>query len=177
MDPLSITASIIAVLQLTNSLVEFLNDVKDASKERAQCAIEASNLYSLLVNLRFRIEGANSNAPWFTATHALTVQNGPFDQYKSALEQLRSKVVQKDGIRKITDALKWKFSKEGIMNVLSRIERLKSHVHIILEMDHLLVLAICCSKIKLLTTLVNYPKQSKMIRAPSERSYLTWKLE
>ena len=35
MDPLSVTASIIAILQLTSKVIEYLNDVKDAPKDRA----------------------------------------------------------------------------------------------------------------------------------------------
>jgi hypothetical protein len=53
MDPLSATASVIAILQLSVRVLSYLNDVKDTSKGRSQCAIEASNLHSLLTNLRF----------------------------------------------------------------------------------------------------------------------------
>jgi hypothetical protein len=44
MDPLSVTASVIAILQLTGAVIGYLNDVKDAPKECQQCATEASNL-------------------------------------------------------------------------------------------------------------------------------------
>src|SRR2546423_1163754 len=60
MDPLSITASIVAVLQLTSTLIEYTSSVKDASKDRAQCANEALNLYNLLFRLSSRLEEANS---------------------------------------------------------------------------------------------------------------------
>jgi hypothetical protein len=52
MDSLSVTASIIAILQLLVKVLEYLNHVKDDSKDRAQYEIETSNLYSLLINLR-----------------------------------------------------------------------------------------------------------------------------
>jgi hypothetical protein len=78
MDPLSATASIIAVLQLSAKVLAYLNDVKDASKDHAQCAIEASNLHSLLLNLRFRLEEGGSE-PWYNAVRALSVENGPLD--------------------------------------------------------------------------------------------------
>ncbi|KAF2798696.1 hypothetical protein K505DRAFT_232718, partial [Melanomma pulvis-pyrius CBS 109.77] len=42
-DLLSVTGSIIAILQLSGKVVCYLNDVKDASKDRAKCAIEAAN--------------------------------------------------------------------------------------------------------------------------------------
>jgi hypothetical protein len=56
MDPLSVTASIIAILQLTGTVIGYLNEVKDAPKECQRCMIEASNNQSLLMNLRYRLE-------------------------------------------------------------------------------------------------------------------------
>ena len=48
-DPLSITASIVAVLRLTSIVIEYYaSSVKDSSKDRVQCANEALNLYNLL---------------------------------------------------------------------------------------------------------------------------------
>ena len=136
MDPLSITASIVAVLQLTHAVIGYLNDVKDASTDRARCALEASNLYGLLVTLKFRLEG-RSYEPWHAAVRALGVKNGPLDQYKHALEQLQKKITSGSGIKKIGNTLWWKFSKEEVTSILSRMERLKTLVQIALEMDHL----------------------------------------
>ena len=90
MDPLSITATI---LQLTSRVIEYLNDVKDAPKDRAQCAIEASNLYSLLTTLRYRLEEGNSNEPWYAEVQKLCTKDGPLDQYKLALGQLQAKTI------------------------------------------------------------------------------------
>ena len=56
MDPLSMTASIIAVLRPTSTLAAYLNDVRNASAEQKTITIEASNLYGLLTSLRFRVE-------------------------------------------------------------------------------------------------------------------------
>lgn len=60
MNPLSITASIVTILQLISKVIEYL---KDAPNDRAQCAIEASNLYNLLTTLRYRLEEGTSNEP------------------------------------------------------------------------------------------------------------------
>ncbi|RYP65432.1 hypothetical protein DL770_009008 [Monosporascus sp. CRB-9-2] len=136
MDPLSVTASIVTILQLTSKVIEYLNDVKDASKDRARCAIEASNIYNLLVTLRFRLEEGNSNEPWYTAVRALGVQNGPLDQYRHALEQLQPKTTSGSGIKKMANAFMWRLSKEEVTSILSRMERLNGLVQIALEMDH-----------------------------------------
>jgi hypothetical protein len=137
MDGLSVAASIIAVLQLTGAVIGYLNDVKDASKECQQCAIEASNLQSLLINLLYQLNQGQTGDPWYIAVRALNVENGPLDQYKQALEQLRSRVELQDGIQKLKRRLLWKFSKEEVASILARIERLKSLVNTALEMDHL----------------------------------------
>ena len=138
MDPLSIAASVIAVLKLTSEVVSYLHDVQDAPKQCRQCAIEASNLSNLLTNLRYRLEDANGTDPWYTAVRALNVNGGPLDQYKAALEQLRSAVTAQDGVgRKVKMRLMWKFGKTEVDNILQRMERLKSLVSIALNSDAL----------------------------------------
>jgi len=137
MDPLSVTASVIAVLQLTGEVIKYLNDVKDAPRECQQCTIEASNLQNLLINLRYRLEQGQTSDLWFTELRALNVENGPLDQYKQALEQLRSKVEIQNGAQKVKQRLSWKFNKAEVTSILGRMERLKSLVSIALEMDHL----------------------------------------
>jgi hypothetical protein len=137
MDPLSVTASIIAVLQLSVKVLDYLNHVKDAPKDSAQCEIETSNLYSLLVNLRCRLEEGSASQPWYTAVRALAVQNGPLDQFKHALEALQAKMTDGGRLKKAGEALMWKFRKEEVASILAQIERLKGLVGIALEMDHL----------------------------------------
>jgi hypothetical protein len=137
MDGLSVATSIIAVLQLTGEVIKYLNDVKDAPKECQQCATKASNLQSLLINLLYHLNQRKCGDTWYTAVRALNVENGPLDQYKQALEQLRSKVEIQDGIQKVKRRLLWKFSKEEVASILARMERLKSLVNIALEIDHL----------------------------------------
>lgn len=63
MDPLSITASVIFILQLTGKVIGYLNNVKDSPKECQQCIIEASNLQNLLTHLRPRLEQGQAGDP------------------------------------------------------------------------------------------------------------------
>ena len=137
MDGLSDVASVIAVLQLTVAVIGYLKDVKNATKECQQCMIEASNLQSLLINLLYRLEQGQAGDPWFVAIRALNIENGPFDQYKQALEQLLSMVETQDGVQKFKRRLLWKFRKEEVAIILERMERLKSLVSLALEDDHL----------------------------------------
>lgn len=137
MDPLSTTASIIAIFQLSSKVVGYLNAVKDAPRERATCALEISNLQNLLLNLKFHLEEGDATTPWHTAVRALTVENGPLDQFKQALETLQTKITDGGRLKKARDILLWKFKKEEVNDVLDRVERLKTLVEIALQRDHL----------------------------------------
>lgn len=131
------TASIITVVDLTATVVSFLNSIKYASKERARCAIEASNIFNLLTNLRYRLEDARPGDPWFTVLRTLGTENGPLDQFRVTLEQLISKLTPVDGFKKIGKAIVWKLDKAEVNDIILRIERFKSLIQIALEMDHL----------------------------------------
>jgi len=137
MDPLSVTASIIAVLQLSGKVLEYLNNVKGAPKDRAQCAIEILNLCGLLYKLRDHVEQGEPTQPWYFAIHDLAVKNGPLDQFKEALETLQTKMGAGNRLNKAGETLVWKFKKEEISSILDRIERLKSLIELTLQMDHL----------------------------------------
>jgi hypothetical protein len=137
MDPLSVTASIIAVLQLSAKVLEYLSDVRDAPKERSHCEAEISNLSALLRALRDHVQTRDLSQPWYTAIAELAAPKGPFDQFKQALEALQNKITDGGRLKKLGEALVWKFKKEEIAGILDRIERLKSLVEIVLQMDHL----------------------------------------
>ena len=138
MGPVSDLPSVIAILQLTSSVIRYLNDVKDASKERAQFAIEASNLYNLLVQLKFRLEELPSNEPWYSYTmvRELDFENGFLDQYRHALERLDAKMKDKSRLKNLGNALMWTSIKEDVASILTRIERLKRLVTIALKMNY-----------------------------------------
>ena len=137
MDPLSVTASIIAILKLSSEVIGYLTNVKDASRERVTCAVEVSNLHSLLLNLRLHLEEGNVNTPWYNAVRALEAKNGPLDQFKQALETLQTKMSDGGRLKKAGDSLVWKFKKQEVDTILGRIERLKTLVEIALQRDHL----------------------------------------
>ena len=59
MDGSSAAASIIAVVQLTESVISYLNDVKDAPKQCNNCMIEMSNLNTLLLRLNAHLAELN----------------------------------------------------------------------------------------------------------------------
>ncbi|KAL9085606.1 MAG: hypothetical protein Q9165_007506 [Trypethelium subeluteriae] len=136
MDGLSAAASTFTVVQVTVQVIEYLKHIKDAPRECQQCQAEASSLHNLLNNLLFHLNQGTADEAWYTSIRALTVENGPLDQYKLALEQLLSGVEIHGRVQKVKKRLMWKFTKEEVSGILERMERLKSFVIIALETDH-----------------------------------------
>jgi hypothetical protein len=133
-DPLSITASIIAILQLTSSVIEYLRAVCDARKDRVALLFEASGLHELLLALQNCVEESNAEDPWFTEVRKLGVGGGPLNQFKSHLERLVSKLGPAEGLQGM---LTWNFNKSEIEGILSKIERIKMLVSLALTNNHL----------------------------------------
>ncbi|KAF2174931.1 hypothetical protein K469DRAFT_724913 [Zopfia rhizophila CBS 207.26] len=110
MDPLSLSAKVL----------EYLNNVKDAPKDRTH----------LLYRLRDHVEKGDPTQPWYTAVQDLAVKNGPLDQFKQALETLQTRIKDGNRLRRAGEALMWKFKKEEVASILGQMERLKTLVEI-----------------------------------------------
>jgi hypothetical protein len=137
MDPLSMTASLIAIMQLAHSVVGYLNDVKNASKEQVNIATEISSVNALLIPLKYRVKDAQSGDPWFAEVQKLRDKDGPLDQFESTLKQLKSKVEPVDRFKKAVRLLTWTFNKTEVSAMLSRIDRVKTLVILALANDTL----------------------------------------
>ena len=131
------TASIIAVLQVTNETAKYVKDVKDAPKERQRYAEEASNIESLLRDLSSRLLRSCGDEPWFSAVQILSVEGGILDQFHRELKDLKAKLLVRGGVKKLSDALLWKFKKEEIASMMMKMERLSTNIKIALSSDQL----------------------------------------
>jgi hypothetical protein len=135
MDPLSTTASIIAILELASTLTNYVIDASNANTDQKRLAVEASNLSSLLTTLRFRVEGTRSDDPWYNQVKLLGIKNGPLDQLKDIFETMVGQSSSSRNRDQIKSALLWKFTKKEVENVLGRMERLKSLINCALIND------------------------------------------
>ena len=129
------TASIIAILQLTTALTGYFNDVRNATSEQAKVAVEAGNLCGLLTSLRFRVEAARSEDPWFQQVKMLGFKQGPLDQLKDTLENMVEKTSSARKRDQVISAMIWKFKKSEVEDALKRMERLKTLITCALTND------------------------------------------
>ena len=125
MDPLSDSASIVALLQLTSTVIKYLTNVRNGPKELQRLRLEVSSVLSILFMLQGQADEAKQDDLFPSTLDSLNVPNGPFDQFHAALERLASKLAPAKGWRQIGVAFTWPFEKEEIREILNTIERQK----------------------------------------------------
>lgn len=140
MDPfmaMGFAAAILQLIDVTTKAVKYLNHVKDAPKEQAKLAREVASLLPLLIDLRYEAEEAKSTEPWFGGLQSLGGVYGPLMEFKETMEKLAAKLEPTTGIKKISRSLCWTLDKDEVNGILSKVERLKTLVGLVLQRDHL----------------------------------------
>jgi hypothetical protein len=127
-EALGIAGSIAGILQLTATVVKYLNDVKDASKNCNRILIEVSSARGLLYSLNDlmgRMDPAMARS-----------LSGPLSQFKWALERLVTRLEPAHGLKKAGRVIVWPFQKGEVIEVLHTIERQKTLFILALQNDH-----------------------------------------
>jgi hypothetical protein len=140
-DPLSVTASITAVLQLSSTVLRYLVDVKDASADRKSLIREISSTRGILSTLNETVDDARvSDETWSATIQSLKDPDSPLIVLKTTLTQLATTLkgsASATGIKKAADSLRWPFKQSEVKKILSIIERQKSTLSLALENDHI----------------------------------------
>ena len=137
MDPLSLSASIIAVLTLSATVVQYLNAVKAATEDRQSILQEIIYTRGLLTLFKDLAEKAEWGEAWSITASSLKTPNGPLEQFKRALERLVLKLQPVSGVKKAFKVFEWPFQKEEIKDILNTIERQKTFFTLALQNDHM----------------------------------------
>ena len=140
-DPLSITASIIAVLQLTSTVIQYISEVHDASSERLRLRDEISSSSWALYMLKDRAEQAREGQQWQSSIALLGGSGGPLDQFRDTLEQLATRLSpinrKMKALSEFGKAIAWPFKKDEVLRIVNSLERYKSLFHLALQNDSL----------------------------------------
>lgn len=137
MDPLSISASIVALLQVSSTVLGYLSDVQKGPKELQQIRLEISSVLPILLMLQDQANEPKQSDSFSTKLRSLNMPEGPLAQLHAAMQRLAIKVAPVKGLRKAKKAIKWHFEKEETHELLDTIERLKSLVNIARQNDHI----------------------------------------
>jgi hypothetical protein len=139
-DPLSVTASILAVLQLSSTVLKYLVGLKDASADRRSLIREISSTRGILSTLNETVDDARvSGESWSATAQSLADPDGPLGVLTTTLQQLYATLqgsASATGIKKAANSLQWPFKHSEVEKILSIIERQKSTLSLALENDH-----------------------------------------
>ena len=120
-DPLNVVTNITAIVQLGESVVGYISDVRDAPKERNRILIEISSANSLLFALKGLISKAESGDIWLPIIQSLDVPNGPLAQLRSALERL--------AVHLECSTLRWPFQKKEVEEIFEHDRAAEDIIH------------------------------------------------
>ena len=137
MDPLSISASIVALIQLSSTVIGYLSDVKDRRKEQQKIRLELCNTLPMLSILQDQAQQAEDGDEWSSTLLSLSAADGPIQQFQKALERLEHKLAPAKGVKKVGKAFIWPFEKAEIQGILSTIERQKLLFSLARQNDHI----------------------------------------
>lgn len=151
MDGLSAAASITAVLQLSSSVVKYINAATGATTERKRLREEVRACQSILQQLKDDADDSEEGKAWSETIKALEAPDAPLGRLYVVLRKVEAKLQPKEGIKKALADLKWPFHEKEIGAFLATIEREKS----------LLELALANNSRKLIQEIQRTSKENK----------------
>ena len=127
MDPLSISGSIVALFQVTGSILSFLSSVRNASLEQNKLRDEVITVIGLLKMMEMRLEAMKADDEGCQTIRVLA-ESSVLDRCKESLEELIGKTDndKASGIKKFGRNLTWHFGKTEVNKTLMSVERLKT---------------------------------------------------
>jgi hypothetical protein len=140
MDPLSITASVIAVLQLAGIIVSICYDyrsgIKNAPKDLMRIIDEVTSLRDVLERLVRLAESADASGPSRLSTlKLLNKPDGPLIKCQAELAALKKKLAPMSGLKAIGRVLGWPLKEGDVKKTLDNIGRFKATLSLALTAD------------------------------------------
>ena len=140
MDPLSATASVVAVFQLSTQVLslcrEYYSEIKTARSDIEKLVVEIQTFQNVLQKLKTNAEGLDASKLFVTASCEDNIRQCSYDleNLKSRLElEKHGKRMKRFGLR----ALKWPFTSPEVDRVISTLERQKLTFNLALGLDQM----------------------------------------
>jgi thiamine pyrophosphokinase len=111
-------AAIGFLLNHTEEVIDYINDVKDANKDQKNLSDKLVATQTVLSQLK---RHADDNG-WKETMGALCATGGPFDHLTVELKSMENKLKPSTGMFKSGNALAWDFTKAGVKKHFDRIE-------------------------------------------------------
>ena len=137
-DPLSISASIVALLQITATVIGYVTDVSGANADCARIRDEMTAIHPVLKALKEKVDEAVAQGT-DDSFKTLKALGDPLDKFKKTMDSLEAKLEDHKGWRRVGDALVWPFRKSDVKEILDSIERYKGIFSLAMQNDHVYV--------------------------------------
>jgi len=137
MDPLSITGTLIAVVQITTFLISICYDyrsgVNSSSREVLQITESLNSLKDVLESILRLIE--TTKVGELSTVELLAKDGGTLQSCQTELERLRAKLEPEKGWRRLRNSLIWPLKEGEMRRALEALERWKSTMQLALSAD------------------------------------------
>ena len=140
-NALGLVAGIVSVLQLSDVVIRYLNEVKNASKDCTSLILEISSTSGILGSLEKLVaeQGGEAADTWLPTVRLLGAHGGPLDLYREALKRIKELLEPSVKIRKLGDHFIWPFNRKEAQRLFEKIKRQHNLFSIALVSDHLFV--------------------------------------
>lgn len=140
MDPLSISASVASLLDLSEKLAKYAWHVKKAPEEIKDVKQTVDGLMPLLYSLEERANEAEAHPshPWYRGLRRLDPgknPNGPVARLKSNMEDIVQELMPNDDWKKVTQPLTWHWSREKMKSKLREVDSCCITINQVLDKD------------------------------------------
>lgn len=123
MEVLSATASIVAILQLSDKVIKYIGTATGAKDDRKRLREEIRACGNILQQLIDEADDSEEGKAWSDTIKILEAPDAPLSRLRAALDVVKFKLQSKDGFKK---ALKWPFQEKEVQKVIESIEREKN---------------------------------------------------
>ena len=139
MDPLSTTGSIIAAIQLTTSVIHYLDDVKGAVEDYKRIRSVICSANEILCIPTSKSAAARAGDPWSQTLQSLFLPDGPLRHYEMTLQRIEHKMRHTQGPKKVIKIVTWPFQKKEVNELLDHLEHQKTLFLLAQQNDHMWV--------------------------------------
>jgi hypothetical protein len=127
MDPLSVTVSIVTLIDASYRLCDLISDLRDGGKERMKLLREVSNLCCTLDSLKEKFDA--SGVKETTLSRTLNQDNGPIHQCAEIVNDLTKKLISSPNIAgRFAQRLKWNFDKQEVLQAVEQLHRVQATI-------------------------------------------------
>lgn len=144
MDPISLTASLIAVLQVSSTVISTLysyrHGVQNSHADVIRIISSLNSLQAVLESVLSLVEAGKlpeSSVSQLPTLSQLMGPDGELQRLEANLTTLKGKIEPEKGWRAVRQALVWPLKEKEVKSMLDGIQRVQGLLHFALSADHM----------------------------------------